>query len=265
MGEEEIVEFDTRGRMGWERRFYIRPSTFGRGLFAARDYAPNEYMTVYMGVDIGAEGTPEGMAARARLQEVRRADHIMLVAKRYVDGRHAVSGAQYINTNTGQRGRKNNASFSATTGSIKVDATAGVRTGEEILMPYGSRYWQARRHEARREERDTRRGGAVAYSLCRGGSVVFVEELMVARDVRGHGLHMGRRLMARMLAEVGAQAHEIHLIVRRDNTHARALYTELQFQESAWQLHEPFSHELYMVADTAAMAMAVVRDPDEHM
>ena len=74
-----MVEFQTRDQ-GWERRFFIRESPVaGRGLYAARAYAEGEYMTVYMGEDIGGEGTTEGMAARAQLVALCRADHVMAI------------------------------------------------------------------------------------------------------------------------------------------------------------------------------------------
>ena len=65
-------------------RFHIRTegAVAGRGLFAARDYAKNEHITVYMGQDMGGINTIEGTAARERATAVRRADHIMEIAGR---------------------------------------------------------------------------------------------------------------------------------------------------------------------------------------
>ena len=54
---------------------------------------------------------------------------------RYVDGRHANAGAQYINSG----GKRNNARF-AHTGAVT--ATRAIVEGEEILYPYGAAYWR---------------------------------------------------------------------------------------------------------------------------
>ena len=92
------IEFDTRSTAGWERRFYIRASDVaGRGLFTARRYAKGEYMTAYMGEDLGAIGSEEGLRGLERVENAKRADHVMEMRGRYVDGRHANAGAQYIN------------------------------------------------------------------------------------------------------------------------------------------------------------------------
>ena len=47
----EYVDFWEDADKGWVTRFHIRKdgAVAGRGLFAARDYAKGEYMTVYMG------------------------------------------------------------------------------------------------------------------------------------------------------------------------------------------------------------------------
>ena len=121
----------------------------GRGLFAARDYAKGEYMTVYMGKDMGGVSTTEGVAAQETLAAIRRADHVMGIAGRLVDGREGISGAQYINTAKGVKGRNDNARFSPTTGSIVVTAAGGIKTGTEILMSYGQTYWLATTRERR--------------------------------------------------------------------------------------------------------------------
>ena len=97
-----MVEFDRRGGgTGWEEWFHIRISPVsGRGLYAARQFAHKEAMVVYMGRDLGGEGTQEGTRAREALAAVHRADHIMVVRGRYIDGRHGVTGAQYVKCGT---------------------------------------------------------------------------------------------------------------------------------------------------------------------
>ena len=162
----EYIDFWENADKGWATRFHIRKdgAVAGRGLFAARDYAKGEYMTVYMGRDMGGVNTPvEGIAAQEKLAAIRRADHVMGIAGRLVDGRKGISGAQYINTAKGMKGRTDNARFSATTGSIVVTANGGIKAGTEILMSYGQAYWQQRAKDARADirygRRDARRGG----------------------------------------------------------------------------------------------------------
>ena len=45
---------------------------------------------------MGKNGTPEGLAAQERLAAVKRADHIMEIAGRLVDGRKGISGATLV-------------------------------------------------------------------------------------------------------------------------------------------------------------------------
>ena len=55
MEHEGVKYFELKGAGGhWERRFYLAESQLsgaagklGTGLFAARDFGPNEYLTVY--------------------------------------------------------------------------------------------------------------------------------------------------------------------------------------------------------------------------
>ena len=94
-------------------------------------------------------GTTEVEGARTRLAAIHRADHVMQVGRRYVDGRDGSSGAQFINTDLHQRGRTNNAKF-ASTGTVRVTAPGGIEEGVEILMPYGTEYWRQRAGEGRR-------------------------------------------------------------------------------------------------------------------
>ena len=187
------IEFDTRSTAGWERRFYIRASDVaGRGLFTARRYAKGEYMTAYMGEDLGAIGSEEGLRGLERVENAKRADHVMEMRGRYVDGRHANAGAQYINSG----GKRNNARF-AHTGAVT--ATRAIAEGEEVLYPYGAAYWRRRAANEQRDTSDTRSGGMIAWSLHDDGRTVFVEELVVSPCARGKALRTGARLLARML------------------------------------------------------------------
>ena len=142
----ELVEFDTDGGGTWEARFYIKRSEIaGRGLFAARPYAAGEYMTAYMGTDLGGVDTAVGRAMRAQLVRIQRADHVMAVNGRYVDGRATANGVQYINA--GLRASSDNARFHST-GSVT--ARVNIDVGQEILYAYGASYWQQRAAERRR-------------------------------------------------------------------------------------------------------------------
>jgi len=260
-GQGEVVEYDVTGSGRWETRFHIKESSIaGRGLFAARRFATGEHITVYMGNDIGQVGTTAGLAARARLVAIQRADHVMAIKGRYVDGRLAMTGAQYINTALGNDRLTNNALFSGTTGSIRVAPGKRIEVGQEILMPYGPDYWRDRRRDAERGERDRRVGGAIAFSLHEGRRVVFIEEVLVSTTVRGKKLSTGWRLLTMMLDEVGWEADEIHLIVRADNTHAIALYERAGFQTTEWCLYEPrqVPREQYMTVKVAEMAMRMI-------
>ena len=132
----EYVDFWESAELGWVTRFHIRTegAVAGRGLFAARDYAKGEHVAVYMGVDMGKSGTPESRAAQERLAAVKRADHVMEIAGRLVDGRHGISGAQYINTAKGVTGRADNAHFAKPTGSVRATAAKGIAAGTEIFI-----------------------------------------------------------------------------------------------------------------------------------
>ena len=179
----------------------------------------------------------------------------MTIARRYVDGRHGVSGAQYINTALGQQGRVNNAKFSATTGSVKVVAARGISEGQEVLMTYGDGYWRTRREEKKRRDRDTRRGGMLAYTRHCGGRTIFVEEVVRATEAGGRGLRVGRMMFGRMLQRETA-AEEVHLLVVRGNRYAYDMYTALGFVERPYDLYQPREGigEVYMVARASVVA-----------
>ena len=226
--------FDTRSSKGWELRFYIRESPIaGKGLFAARDYG-KEYLAVYMGEDLGAEGSKEAQKEQTHRTAIGRADHMMAIAGRIVDGRQGRTGAQYINTSTGTT-EHNNAKFT-NTGAVRVADNSTIRKGDEILYAYGAEYWRIRRTETQRHERDERVGGAIAYTRHNGGADVFIEEVLTARGVRGRALRVGERLFEQVLQRTGAATQRYHLIVRQDNGHAVRLYTRLGFSNAAWEL-----------------------------
>ena len=216
-----------------------------------------------MGVDMGKSGTPESRAAQERLAAVKRADHVMEIAGRLVDGRHGISGAQYINTAKGVTGRADNAHFSKPTGSVRVTATKGIAAGTEILMPYGSDYWRQRAKDARHDKkygrRDARRGGVITYTVHTSKRVVFVEEIIRSREATGHQLQTGSALFSRMVDAVRDDVDEVHLIVRRDNAHARDLYSRIGCSEVPWVLYEPLDGEMYMVARISDMARVLAR------
>ena len=142
-------------------------------------------------------------------------------------------------------------------------AAGGIKKGTEILMPYGSVYWKQRetdaRHDARYGRRDARRGGMIAYTIHTGRRVVYVEELVRSWESTGHKLQTGHALLSRMLDEVRGDVDAVHLIVRRDNVHARALYNRVGFSEVPWELYEPMENEVYMVAQVSNMHRMLVR------
>ncbi len=79
----------------------------------------------------------------------------------------------------------------------------------------------------------------------------------MSRTVRGRQLQTGSRLLALMLDKVGEEVEEIHLIVRRDNIHARALYERMGMRIRPWQLYEPDAAEMYMRVSRACMTERV--------
>ena len=259
-----VVEFDRRGGgTGWEVWFHIRISPVsGRGLYAARQFAHKEAMVVYMGRDLGGEGTQEGTRAREALAAVHRADHIMVVSGRYIDGRHGVTGAQYVNAARGTSGRTDNARFGAT-GTITVEKRSGIAAGEEILMAYGQDYWRQRDAEARRVKRDERVGGFAAYSKHDGGRVIFIEEVVCAPTARGRQLGVGRQLFRRIVGAAGRNPEEVHLVVARDNVHAKNLYGSLGFTPcSTGRVHAMGreSTDEYWAAQAAALGARLGSD-----
>ena len=130
---------------GWEYRFMVKRSNIsGRGLFARRAYRRGEYLTVFRGEDLGAEGSSEGLSNRQRLFQSRSADHIAVVKGRYLDCLNSPTCAQFMNAGLGQT---HNARF---TRNGSVLATRRIRVGDEILLGYGSKYWREKRRDERR-------------------------------------------------------------------------------------------------------------------
>ena len=245
------MEFYENEALGWQARFYIRASgcgiNTGEGLYAARTYQPGENLAVYTGKDIGEKNTEESEKARQRLNDMREADHIMLVNGRYIDGRTAVNGAQKINA--GLHGKVNNAKFSAGTGNIH--ATTTIRAGKEILMAYSKSYWdEHKRAERILESQEGKAGGFIAYTAHmqrrtnnlgnenkmagnKGNvNIIYIEEIGSSLAIRGRGLKIGIRLITRMLQHTEHRTDEYHLMVRTtadQQIYARALYKELGF------------------------------------
>ena len=202
---------------------------------------------VYTGKDIGEKHSEESEKARQRLNDMREADHIMLVNGRYIDGRMAVNGAQKINA--GLHGKVNNAKFSAGTGNIR--ATTTIRAGKEILMAYSKSYWdEHKRAERILESQEGKAGGFIAYTAhmqrrtsklgndnktadSKGNvNIIYIEEIGSSLAIRGRGMDIGIRLIARMLQHTEHRTDEYHLMVRttaEQQTYARALYKELGF------------------------------------
>ena len=248
---ERLIEFYENAEIGWQARFYIRESGCGpgtgEGLYAARAYQHGENLAVYTGDDLGEKHSEDGMKARQRLADMNEADHIMLVNGRYIDGRTAVNGAQKINA--GLHGKTNNAKFSSKTGNIHT--TTAIQAGKEIFMAYSKSYWD----EHKRTKRilgspEGKAGGFIAYTAHtqrrknkmenvnqpKGtiGSVriIYIEEIGSSLTIRGRGMHVGLRLIERMLQRTEHRTDEYHLVVRttaRQQEHARILYEKLGF------------------------------------
>ena len=245
------MEFYENEALGWQARFYIRASGCGigtgEGLYAARTYQPGENLAVYTGKDIGEKHSEESEKARQRLNDMREADHIMLVNGRYIDGRTAVNGAQKINA--GLHGKVNNAKFSAGTGNIH--ATKTIRAGKEIFMAYSKSYWdEHKRAERILESQEGKAGGFIAYTAHmqrrtsnmgndnktadnKGNvNIIYIEEIGSSLAIRGRGMNIGIRLMTRMLQHTEHRTDEYHLMVRTtadQQKYAHALYKELGF------------------------------------
>ena len=247
------MEFYENEELGWQARFYIRASgcgiSTGEGLYAARTYQPGENLAVYTGKDIGEKNSEESEKARQRLNDMKQADHIMLVNLngRYIDGRTAVNGAQKINA--GLHGKVNNAKFSAGTGNIR--ATTTIRAGKEILMAHSKSYWdEHKRAERILESQEGKAGGFIEYTAHMqrrtnnlgnenkmvgnkgNANIIYIAEIGSSLAIRGRGLNIGIRLITRMLQHTEHRTDEYHLMVRTtadQQIYARALYKELGF------------------------------------
>ena len=127
-------------------RFYVQPVTFpggskGSGLFAARKFRKNEFLTIYIGQPIDREEHYRRRLAGA-------GDHVMEIPGVLTDGAVGGSGSELINSALHRRGIHENAKFSPTTGSVK--ALRDIDVGQEICMSYFSGYWAGVRAMDRR-------------------------------------------------------------------------------------------------------------------
>ena len=148
---------------GIDPRFHVRSVTFpngndGWGLFAARDFARGEYIAIYAGQTITEE-------ERQRRRLAGGGDHIMEIGGGLIDGSVGGNGAELINTALHRPGVRDNAAFSATTGSIK--ALRDIPRGTEICMKYSSSYWAGHRAMERLARR---RAGTTAMPTTSAGT-----------------------------------------------------------------------------------------------
>ena len=86
-----------------------------------------------------------------------------------------------------------------------------------------------------------------------------MEEIVLSKEATGHNLRTGSALFQRMVEAVRGSVDEVHLIVRRDNVHARDLYGRIGCSEVPWVLYEPLNSEIYMVAKVSDMVRALTR------
>ena len=130
--------------------FTVAPSPIpgaGLGLFAARPFAAQRDLGVYLGTDIGPTNCPHpnGVAmdlrtpaGRAAWRAWRCGPHgkwVLAIHGRLIDGRKSPAGLQRMND---LRGRRNNARFKHTG---TVCSTRRIRRGGEIFLSYGRGYW----------------------------------------------------------------------------------------------------------------------------
>ena len=94
----------------------------GWGLYAAKRFEKQDVITVYVGEDVGQEGSEEAKACLAQLIAADKGRHIMQINRRIkgrrdnmrlINGENGFTGAQYANTARGTR-LKNNAVFGST-------------------------------------------------------------------------------------------------------------------------------------------------------
>ena len=108
----------------------------GKYLVAGRDFCDRESVVTYRGAEI----TKEELGV---LEEEGRADHVMKIGAKLIDGRTHLCGGQYMNTAMWE-GQENNVKMMGTPyGTLRVDKKGGVRKGEELLLDYGEGYWES--------------------------------------------------------------------------------------------------------------------------
>lgn len=154
----------------------------GNGLYVAREFRNAEYLTVYQGVVVGDEHDPATVQKLRALRANEGGRHVMVIGRKYVDGEHCVTGAQYINAPLGLRRDRQSGAVSkgapdkgvsmavaanvtydknARTGAIRaLDKGRGVRAGEEIMMRYGRSYWDTQMQRSERGSTATLEQGA---------------------------------------------------------------------------------------------------------
>ena len=93
----------------------------------------------------------------------------------------------------------------------------------------------------------------IAYTIHARKRIAFVEEVIRSWEATGHKLQTGNALFSSMVDAARHDVDEVHLIVRRDNAHARNLYDRIGCREAPWVLYEPRDNEIYMVASVADM------------
>ena len=143
-GETKVIEFRHTTR-GWEKWYYVRPSLLrqrkGMGLFAARQFAARDYMTVYVGREVSE-------AKWAIMRKTDDGQHVMMIrsngATIPVDGRYddgQIRCAHMINygNSTGLRHMQRNAKMDGN-GNETITAMRDIKYGEEVLMGHGRHY-----------------------------------------------------------------------------------------------------------------------------
>ena len=72
-----------------------------------------------------------------------RADHVMRVGARWIDGRTHICGGQYMNTAIWEGEDNNMKMMGAPYGTLRVEKEGGVRKGAELRLDYGEEYWES--------------------------------------------------------------------------------------------------------------------------
>jgi len=106
----------------------------GRYLVAGRDFADKEAVVAYLGDEI----SKEEMEVR---EEEGKADHVMRVGAKFIDGRVHKCGGQYMNTAVWEDEDNNVAMMGAPYGTLRIACKGGVKEGTRLLLDYGKVYW----------------------------------------------------------------------------------------------------------------------------